>query len=78
MISLSGLRQAVRKRGVDLLGSPPALRVLAVPGVADAVTKVFVLRARLVNAAEACMALLTKRLKQECWKSLRPEPTTIK
>jgi len=63
MFCLDGLRQAVRKRGVDLLGSPPVLRVLAIPGVADAVTKVFVLRARLVNAAEACMALLTKRCK---------------
>ncbi len=63
MFSLDGLRQAVRRRGVELLGSPPLLRVLAIPGVADAVTKAFVLRARLVNAAEACMALLTKRFK---------------
>jgi hypothetical protein len=63
MSHLDGLGQVVRKRGARLLGSPPVLRVLAVPGVADAVTKAFVLRARLVNAAEACMALLTKRFK---------------
>ena len=63
MSYLDGLRQAVRKRGVELLGSPPVLRVFAIPGVADAVTQLFVLRARLVNAAEACMASLTKRFK---------------
>jgi hypothetical protein len=63
MFFLEGLRQAVRRRGVELLGSPPVLRVLAIPGVADAVTRVFVLRARLVNAAEGCMAVLTRRSK---------------
>ena len=57
-----GIRQAVRRRAMELLGGPRVLRLFAIPGVSTAFARALTLRAKLDAAIANGVATVMKRL----------------